>query len=179
MEQSTRRDAAPGSEWAQHQSVRIDTRKHPVSIGHGSVLHADVTISATNGPVAIGRYCVLDDQCTVENKLPPRADGTPQTLVVGDYCVLGPRSEMLGVSLGRGSALEAMAVVGSGCHVGDGCTVMATCRVPPHTDVAESTVVYGRDAQWRSVPRDMASEESRARGLSRFFRQHMRTKQSS
>jgi carbonic anhydrase/acetyltransferase-like protein (isoleucine patch superfamily) len=165
---------AAAEEYAEHASVRLSKTAHKITVGHGCVLHADVVLEAVTGPISIGRYCVLEDQCTVENKLPPGPDGKPRTMVIGDYCVFGPRSEVMAESVGNGCTLEAVAVVGAGSKLAEGCTVMASCKVPPFAELPQGTVVYGPDSDWRQTTRDPLMEETKAKTMSRFMRQHMR-----
>jgi carbonic anhydrase/acetyltransferase-like protein (isoleucine patch superfamily) len=167
--------AVEAAEYAEHPSASSQG-PHKITLGHGCVLQAQVAIEATSGPIVIGKYCILEDQCLIENRMAARADGTPQTLVIGDYCVIGARAEIKAQAMGAGCLIEACGIVGSAARLGDGCVVMADCKVPAHSELPAATVVYGPDSEWRQAAPDAVSDENRAKTLSRFYRRYMRCK---
>lgn len=156
-----------------HGTARIDERKYRVTIGHGSVVHPLVTIKAKTGPIVIGDYCIIEDECLIRNDLPPRPDGTPATLQIGNYCVFGSRSEILAARVGSHVRVQPYGQLGSGCSVGDGTVISAGSVVPSEILVPNATVVYTDDSLWRIRQVDTDREESEIIHISRWMRKNL------
>ena len=156
-----------------HATAKVDERRHKVTVGHGSVLHPVVTIRARNGPVVIGDYCILEEDCLIRNELPPRDDGSPATLVIGNYCVVGSRAEIYARKVGNHVRLLPYGRIGNTAEVGDACLIGAGCAVADATVVPPTTVVYGDEAHWRTRVPDTERDESEVIHISRFFRSQL------
>ena len=156
-----------------HSSVRIDEKKHKVSIGHGSVLHPYVTIRAKGGPIVIGDYCIIEDDCLIKNDLPPQPDGTPSTMRIGNYCVLSIRSEVLSRSVGDNVKVNPYGVINTGSCIGNGCVIGSGAIVPEFLSIPPYTVVYSDQNLWRTRHFDKENEESEVIHLSRWYRKNL------
>ena len=139
----------------------IDSSRHDVLVGHGTVIHPKATIIARDGPIVIGDYCVVEEFCEIRNELGGGDGSAPAAkMVIGNHNHFCVRSEIRASKIGNENKFMPCSFVGIAATVGDHCIVQPYCRVSHDVALPSETVVYGGAAAlWAKREHYSAQEE--------------------
>lgn len=118
-----------------------------VIIGAGSrIMHGARLVAEAGGSIRIGRNCIVLENAVI------RATGR-HDCAVGDHCIVGPNSHVVGAEIGdevfiaTGAAVFHGARIGRGSEVRINGTVHLRTRLEPGTTVPIGWVAIGEPAQ--------------------------------
>ena len=129
-------------------SVDVD-KSHPVTVGTDNVFGPVVKIRAVSGPIVIGSGNVFECMVEVRNVLPPAADGSPQTMYIGDNNHFGTRTTVYAQEVGSNNILHTGASVLVGAKVGDGAILTARKSVACGEVLADNSTAQGHTVDIR------------------------------
>lgn len=134
------------------------TLRGDITISAGCVIHPSASIIAEAGPIVLGENCIVEEYATIAYRL-PEAQGKQEggnvepavPLVIGANNVFEVGCTVEARKIGDKNVFECKCYVGPEVCVSSGCIVGAAVKLQCKQQLAENTVIYGRDCLQREA----------------------------